>query len=282
MHQPIDPVSRLNDIDLSGFRLTEFRQPALMRTPKHSHEYTTIFMTLGGCGRDNLIGREFDCRPSSILVRPAGEAHTHDYGRDGIHGLVIEVKPERLENIRSITGILDRVGSYQDIFLNSLVRRTLLESRIMDSASELAIEGLALELLAHLARRQAGSSAVTKPPRWLGQAVDFIRVHYAQPLTLAQIAAQVGVHSTHLTEVFKRHHGCSIGEYLRRLRLDQAAAQVMWSSASLAEISVNAGFYDQSHFTKLFKRYTGLAPGEMRVAMSKLSAYTRKPRIIQD
>ncbi|MEO6392570.1 MAG: AraC family transcriptional regulator [Pyrinomonadaceae bacterium] len=282
MHQPIDPVSRLNDIDICGFRLTEFRQPALMRTPKHSHEYTTIFMTLGGCGRDNLIGREFDCRPNSILVRPAGVDHTHDYGREGIHGLVIEVKPDRLENIRSISRVLDQVGSYQDIFLNSLVTRTVLESRIMDSASELAIEGLALELLAHLARRESGPPASGKLPLWLDQAVEFIRGHFAEPIPLAQIAAQVGVHSAHLSEVFRRHHGCSIGEYVRRLRLDQAAGQVMWSKAPLAEISANAGFYDQSHFTKLFKRHTGLAPGEMRAIMGKPPVNTRKPRFVQD
>lgn len=282
MHQPIDPVSRLNDIDLCGFRLTEFRQPALMRTPKHSHEYTTIFMTLAGCGRDHLIGREFDCRPSSILVRPAGEEHTHDYGREGIHGLVIEVKPDRLKSIGSISSVLDRVGCYQDIFLNSLVTRTLMESRIMDSASELAIEGLALEMLAHLARRQTATATISKPPRWLDQAVEFIRAHFAQPLTLSQIAAQVGVHSAHLTAVFRRNYGCSVGEYIRRLRVDQAACQVMWSTTPLAEISANAGFYDQSHFTKHFKRYTGLAPGEMRATMSKPLVNTRKPRFVQD
>ena len=145
----------------------------------------------------------------------------------------------------------------------------------MDSVSELAIEGLVLEMLARASRRSSEAKTSTTHPQWLSHAVDFIRENYAQPVSLSQIAATVGVHVAYLAEVFRKHHGCSIGQYIRRLRLDYAARQVMFSEESLADISIDAGFYDQSHFTKFFKRYAGMTPAEMRARARAPKAHTK-------
>ena len=51
---------------------------------------------------------------------------------------------------------------------------------------------------------------------------------------------------------------------MRRLRLDWAAAQLADSDVTLAQLAAEAGFVDQSHFTRAFKRHTGLTPGRYR------------------
>jgi AraC family transcriptional regulator len=273
MHSSIDPAVRLRGSELGGLTLTEFRQPPGLNVPKHSHECATILIVLEGLAADRIAGHVHECNPSTILIRPAGEPHTHHYGREGAHCLVVEVKPESLKAVRKFSQVLDCAGGFHDGLLSELAMRLYVESRIMDSASELAIEGLALEMLARATRlmnSKNGDSAAQ--PRWLSQAVDFIRENYAQPLGLSQIASAVGVHPAHLAEVFRKHHGCSIGQYIRQLRLDHAAREVMFSENSLADISAAAGFYDQSHFTKFFKRYAGMTPSEMR-------AITRLPKV---
>jgi AraC-like DNA-binding protein len=58
-----------------------------------------------------------------------------------------------------------------------------------------------------------------------------------------------------------------MGSYVRRLRLDWAARELVRSETSLAGVALEAGFADQSHFTRFFKRHTGLTPQAYRRAM---------------
>jgi AraC family transcriptional regulator len=56
----------------------------------------------------------------------------------------------------------------------------------------------------------------------------------------------------------------SVGEYVRRERLDWAVAQLTTTDTPVATVAAEAGFADQSHFTRAFKRHTGLTPGRYR------------------
>jgi AraC family transcriptional regulator len=226
-----------------------------------------------------MAGRVWECNPSSILIRPAGESHTHHYGRTGAHGLVVEVKPERLAQNGSVPPILDRVGRFDDPLLANLAMRLYMETRIMDSASELSIEGLLLEILAQATRQNSKSRISQTQPHWLRHAKDLIQENYAGPLSLSQVATTVGVHPAYLAEMFRKVYGSTVGQYIRRLRLDYAVRGVMLSDKSLAEISTDAGFYDQSHFTKLFKRRIGITPAEMRAVARTPKAHTKSLRI---
>jgi AraC family transcriptional regulator len=82
--------------------------------------------------------------------------------------------------------------------------------------------------------------------------------------SLAELAALARVHPVHLARSFRQHYGVSIGEYVRRLRLEWAAAQLAATQTPIALLAAQAGFADQSHFTRAFKRHTGLTPGRYR------------------
>ncbi|MBA4183537.1 MAG: helix-turn-helix transcriptional regulator, partial [Acidobacteria bacterium] len=75
------------------------------------------------------------------------------------------------------------------------------------------------------------------------------------------------IHPVHLARTFRRSYGYTIAEYVRRLRVDFACSALASSNESLAEIAVNAGFSDQSRFSKTFKRLTNLTPAEYRAAI---------------
>ena len=67
-----------------------------------------------------------------------------------------------------------------------------------------------------------------------------------------------------LARGFRKAYGCSVGAYLRRLRLARAAERLAESEYTLAEIALEAGFADQSHFSNLFRRETGVSPSAFR------------------
>jgi len=72
------------------------------------------------------------------------------------------------------------------------------------------------------------------------------------------------VHVVHLARVFRRFHGCTVGEYLRRLRIERAIEELRSTNKPLADIAGNSGFSDQSHFCRAFKLTVGMTPGQYR------------------
>jgi AraC-like DNA-binding protein len=76
------------------------------------------------------------------------------------------------------------------------------------------------------------------------------------------------VHQATLARGFRRAFGCSIGDMQRRLRLERALLDLADSAQPLAQVAQRAGFYDQSHFTNLFRRSYGITPARYRRALA--------------
>lgn len=132
----------------------------------------------------------------------------------------------------------------------------------MDSASPLVMEGLALELLGHTVRSQIRFRKL--PPHSLKLAYELIHDRFTESLTIGEIALIVGLHPVYLVRAFRKHYRTTIGEYQRKLRIEFACRQISATNLSLADIAVAAGFYDQSHFYRTFKRIVGMTPTEYR------------------
>src|SRR5437667_238344 len=74
----------------------------------------------------------------------------------------------------------------------------------------------------------------------------------------------IGVHPAHLARAFRARYGETLGEYVRRLRLEWAAGEMIATDKPLTFLAVEAGFCDQSHFTRAFKRQFGITPARFR------------------
>ena len=127
--------------------------------------------------------------------------------------------------------------------------------------------GWVFELLAAVSRCRVKLKG-RNPPRWLGQAEEFLRAHFSEHLNLVTVSEAVGVHVVHLAREFRKHYACTAGDYIRHLRIEYACREMGRSGSSLAEIASAAGFSDQSHFSKVFRRFTGMTPAEYRATLS--------------
>ena len=127
------------------------------------------------------------------------------------------------------------------------------------------MEGLALEILAE-ATRPSPDVTPRRPPRRLEEARELVRARFAGSLTVEEIARTVDMNPAYLSRVFREQYGCTIGDYVRRLRVDLAGHLLSASDAPLAEIALDSGFVDQSHMTRTFKRLTGMTPARFRAA----------------
>jgi AraC-like DNA-binding protein len=122
-------------------------------------------------------------------------------------------------------------------------------------------------LLALVSRQYRGACG-RKPPRWLAAARDLLHEHFAEPLSLGDVAKAVNVHPVHLAREFRRWYRCTVGDYTRRVRIDYARDALIRTDVPLVEIAYGAGFSDQSHFTRTFRRLTGMTPAEFRATKS--------------
>jgi AraC-like DNA-binding protein len=144
-----------------------------------------------------------------------------------------------------------------------LAGRLYQEFREPDALSPLVVEGTVLEILGHAARR-AASAGRRPPPRWLRQVTDLLHARFRENLPLDELARTAAVHPAHLARVFRRHLRCSAGEYVRQLRVEHACRALSRTDTPLAEVALNVGFSDQSHFSTVFKRHTGFTPAAFR------------------
>jgi AraC family transcriptional regulator len=101
-------------------------------------------------------------------------------------------------------------------------------------------------------------------PPWLGHARELLHAHFRERLDIARVAAEVGVHPSHLAHAFRRHFVSTPGEYARALRLSWAVDRLVEGDEPISAIAVSAGYSDQSHFTRECRKALGVGPGEYR------------------
>lgn len=234
--------------------------------PKHSHESAHVAFILHGVCVEWHERKTLECKPLSVSFLPPGIVHSDDF-RSGVHCFLMEIEPQRLARI-SEPLLLDEPFVFEGGASARLMMRLYDEARQTDAASSLAVEGLSLEILAQFSRERARTSH-PKPPRWMKQVRDILHAQFSETITHDALGSAVGVHPVHLATVFRQHYKCTIGEYIRRLRIEYACEQLCMSDASLADIALTSGFSDQSHFSKTFKRLVGITPGQFRTNLRK-------------
>jgi AraC family transcriptional regulator len=205
-------------------------------------------------------------RSSSILGRgsfmsiPAGAAHSSDFAAGGCHVLV--VRPADGEEEHAFGSILRnraQVAAEAPILLAWQIAKEL---ECGDAYSRLALEGLMLELLACAGR--AGMPTSDRDVTWLRTVRDVLHDSTPHTVSLRELGDVVGRHPAHVARAFRRAYGVSVAAYARSLRLEWATVALATTDDSLTHIALEAGFADQSHFTRSFRRHHGVTPGRYR------------------
>jgi AraC family transcriptional regulator len=251
---------------VGGAIFTELQHSRARKLPAHSHELPFFCLFFGGDYAEKYCHRDVQFRPFTLSFRPAGNLHQDEIGPRGARMFGIEVEPEWRRRLQACSGNLGVAYDFEGGELLWLGLKLYSETRTPLDPRDLQVESLVSELLGLVACKP---ERCLTPPYWLRRLREKLHAEFRERLTMDDLAREAGVHPVHLSRVFRRVTGKGIGEYVHRLRIREACERMIHPEASLAEISSELGFADQSHFTRIFHSIAGTSPGSFRAMLAK-------------
>ena len=224
----------------------------------HAHEAACVLLMLEGDYRETAALRSVRYERFTAVYHPPGIEHQDVIGAPGVRLLVFEFRPDLFEgadtNRSKFRSLRDVTGSRAAWDLLNLYR-------IAPHSDPLDFEARALQLITAIA------PLARDIPRDLPSAQrarEYLDANFRRPGTMADLARAASAHPVYLGQMFHRHFGETVADYVKRLRVRAAAEQLSSSDLPLAEIAFEHGFCDQSHFHRVFKKFAGVTPAEFR------------------
>jgi AraC family transcriptional regulator len=247
-------------LETPGVRVDEMAYAKGLCVARHSHETANVIYTISGTHWSSYSRGGDACPPGSVRFLPAGEPHENYFPVDS-RCLGIEVRQSIFDLADEHGGakcVPGEIGRSSAAGLGHWLYR---EFRRADDLSALAIESAALELVLSGRPERHG-----RMPAWLLRIREMLHEQTGTRVTLAELSREVGRHPVQISRQFHQYFGCTISEYVRRVRIARAQSLLARGQASVAEIALACGFCDQSHFTTAFRRLSGVPPRQWVIA----------------
>lgn len=272
----------------------ECRLPQMFPTvPMHWHDEFEIDSIEDGSGEMICGAERFKVSRGDVILIPPNELHaTYLSEKEALHYQAFVFHPSLLgidSNDRTSTNCLrplcngnlklktcyDRNFSAWDE-INTLVRQ-LLQSVTNDSALEDLMVKSCLYHLFFLFEKYGTEHHKQSPDKTLNPirpALAHMSEHYAQELTIKDLARICGISESHFMNTFQKTVGLSAMNYLEHLRIRSVCEELLVSTDSIATIAFRNGYNNLSNFNRQFKKITGYSPREYQ---KKCSAQTTVP-----
>ena len=226
----------------------------------HAHDAALLTLVLTGDSTEEHRGRSRNLVAQTLLFTPAFEMHGHLF-RNSSRWLNMQFSDAWFARVAAGNAPLPQLPQLvQNHTAVAWATRVRAELRQHDAVSQFAIEGALLLLITDLSRLSTKGEQTR--PRWLIAVEDAIEASVGAPPSIDDLAAVAGVHGSHLLRTFRRYHGVTIANYVRKRRVERARTEVAAGKQPLSMIALEAGFADQSHFTKVFRQAFGQTPGQ--------------------
>lgn len=250
----------------------------------HHHDFFEVYFLVSGDVTYSIEGRMYHLKPGDMLFVSPQELHSALIRPDmaPYERYVLWIAPELLANLSSPQSDLmhcfsGKTGYKNHIHIPSAIRRNIRDSmEMIFQESELETTAFGADLMGHslittllvqlnraVSERDAAIGDEEEKPDpssvLVTNVVDYLNLHYSEPISLDQLAEQFFVSKFHLSHTFTQTVGTSIYRYLQKKRL-QIARQLLAQGEKASKIFSTCGFTDYAGFYRAFRAEYGLAP----------------------
>ncbi len=255
----------------------------------HYHTEIELSLILSGSGTYNSEGKLYPVVAGDIFFYKSGIQHCiTDIADGGMDILNIHISPAYLHLIRSESApvhfgrdflrrsfptvkLTDALSAKEAELIRSLFCSLRSELTEKSNAFELIAESYLTQMLVILSRKMpppeerisAESSDV------IFRALEFMDSHYTEDISLQSISEFARLEKTYFAALFKKTMGTNPWEYILIKRIDRAIKLLRTTSSTVLEIAGQTGFNNTANFNKIFKKYTGMTPKELRSLSAK-------------
>jgi AraC-like DNA-binding protein len=238
---------------LDGYILSISEHTKNIEVPKHEHEHSYISLLLHGFYEEKSITTEQNFIPGTSLFRPNNYEHKNEIGPMKSHCFNLEIKKDIFK---------DDLKNCNDTYIrfehNNLEVMKMYLNYKRNFSKELL--NLTIDENTYTLFSRGKVSSKTERTKWVSEIKKQVRLYPEQKYTIDQIANSIHMHPVYFVRKFKELTGYTFGEFLIRQRLSKAIDLIHCSDKSLTKVSIESGFYDQSHFIRRFKEAFKITP----------------------
>ncbi|MEM7759795.1 MAG: AraC family transcriptional regulator [Cyanobacteria bacterium P01_A01_bin.40] len=249
--------------------------PDRISYPKSSEHCIILHVANSDNLERQLDGKKWQCstsHPGGLTFVPAYQKAGWFWDRE-VELFEIHLSSSLLERVARSSEEIDSGNielkdrfTIRDPFLEYLAIALRAEIQRGNSVNHLYLESLQNVLAVHLLRHHCaikiGNLSAPKKltQSQLKQTLNYIQDNLGNEIELAELAKVVRISPHHFSKLFKQSMGMPPYRYVLQCRIDRAKKLLAQKRLSMAAIAAQLGFYDQSHFTHTFRRYTSLTP----------------------
>ena len=268
-----------NRVSWPMIHICHYQYSAALETPEHcfTQHFISVHLSPSDIIKEQKLNGRPQCsnfRQGDICLTPAtAPVSVRLQAPSEMVGLYIE--PAFLTQITAEISNSDRLELLPQFKLNDpLIYQMAIALKTQVEApgdwNRLYVESMATALSVHLLQHYSTRNSIVKTynaglsKARLGQVLEYIHEHSNQNLSLNEMAQQVHMSPYHFSRLFKQSTGLSPHLYLIHRRIQRAKRLLETTTLSIAEIAAQAGFADQSHLARHFKRQYGVPPSQVR------------------
>jgi AraC family transcriptional regulator, L-rhamnose operon transcriptional activator RhaR len=246
----------------------------------HAHDFHEIAYVSEGRGYHHLNGEVWPVSKGDVFLVPIGISHVFRPSSAAVGQKLVVYNCVFTQSFLEEAGkmvpdtdvnhLFSKEGKVvRDLHLTMepLMQRMYDEFSTRRAGWSGVLFALSVQLLVDLSRHSArpeGTSPRVEAADTIGEAIDYIRVHAAEPLTIRLMADRCGISERHFFRLFRQRTGQPFLDYLQNLRVRIGCILLTDSRHKIDIVAEMAGYRDTQSFYQVFKRIVGMTPGQYR------------------
>ncbi|WP_256975790.1 AraC family transcriptional regulator [Paenibacillus sp. MY03] len=271
------PWEMMRDMNRMNFKVMlagHSQKPAGWRNGPYTHRFHSLWLITKGKATFVLNGSSYTAEPGKLFSLPPGMVVERinegevpiefffvrfsyavaAYEEDGSWTLASDRElPFPLSGSYAITNIPPLLNSFEGIMKLMKHRGQIVQMRQRI---------LFLEILTQIISDLRSQAVTGHTNTMIESTIDYMVNHYAENMTVEELAAMAGMSSSHYSRLFKKYVSASPIHYLTQLRMDRAKELLILSDYKLKAVAQSIGYEDELYFSRLFKKFTGQSPSQ--------------------